>query len=533
MTIHKRMMLSFMFMALMMLLLGSVMSYLLYSHGVTSNQSSERTLTTVNSARKAWEHFRNTKNYAGSVQLMIQPQEANEVAARFAEQYDLTLKDLNSLEQSTLSPPILKQIKQSKELAEQWKNAQLKLLTGIGLNNLPSASYINNLELALGAAIESIVAVTLDQATQQQHAAEEEISNIISKAIAILFIVSVLALVMAVLVSKSLTKPINQLDKFMTELAAGRGDLSRRMDDSGQDELGVIAKKFNQFIDSLQNMVGKTLDSVSGLHVVTDHFQEKTSSLSQNIEQQKNTIASTSETAAQLRSFTGTIVEEAQHACNVAQRVSEQADTSQNIMKQSVDNIESLTSSITTTANQVSQLAESSARISQVVSVIKEITEQTNLLALNAAIEAARAGEHGRGFAVVADEVRQLASKTQASTSDIQVIINKIQEGVIESEKSMKLNADEAQQCVEQNISVNESLALMAQSVTEINEMNVRILSATEKQQSGTNEVDKDMQQVNSFAEESNNAMIDIQSQSNELKKMARSLTDVVDGFVI
>ncbi|WP_409522513.1 methyl-accepting chemotaxis protein [Nitrincola sp. MINF-07-Sa-05] len=533
MTIYKRLMLSFMLMATMTLVLGGILSYQLYRLGNNTHDMFEKTLSAVDTARGAWEHFRNAKDYANSVQLMIELHESAEVANIFSKRYELMLDNLSDLENNQLTSEITGSVSNSKKLAGQWRDAQLKIITGNGLSNLPSASYLQGLESALEAAMGDIVTITISHANEQQLTAKETVHDVIGMALAMLIGVSILAFTLAVFISNSLTRPIKQLHTFMTELAAGRGDLTKRMEEKGHDELGLVAQKFNQFIETLQQMVSKTLDSAKGLHNATEHFQQKTTDLSRNVEQQKNTIASTTQTAAQLRNSTNTIVGETQTASNVAQRVSEQASDSQRIVLQSMESIESLASSMTTTSGYINALTESSTRISQFVAVIKEITEQTNLLALNAAIEAARAGEYGRGFAVVAGEVRALAAKTQASTVDIQTIIESIQEDVADSVRNMNINSEQAKKCVEQNASVRDALALMAESVAEINDMNLRILKATEQQQNSTNEVDMDMQKVHSIAEQSDTDMAEMQDQSLALQKTAKSLTELVQGFAI
>lgn len=533
MTIRKRLILSFMAMAAITLMLGGVLSYQLYKLSNHSRTTFEITVSAVDTARQAWDRFRNIKDYTNSVQLRLSPLEPTDVAKLFSQRYDNMTQDLVYLETLGLPAEIVTSIANSKNLADKWQRMQLKIITGDDLHSLPSDSHIASVESDLEQAMEQVVGMTIKHANNQQAEVNASVYNSMITALIMLGVVSVLSFVLAVFISTSLTRPITQLYSFMAALSEGQGDLTKRMEGKRHDELGMVAQKFNLFMETLQRMVARTLHSVNGLNMMTEHFQEKTAAIGHNVQRQKNTVAKTTQTAIDLNSFTSSIVEEAQTARNMAQKVSEQAVDSHRIVLQSTESIASLETSITNTSGSINKLAENSTRISQVINVIKEITEQTNLLALNAAIEAARAGEHGRGFAVVADEVRALASKTQDSTRDIQAIIESIHEGVTASEANMILNKEQARKCVEQNVSVRDTLVSMSEAVAEINAMNQRILKAAEQQADSTREVNADMQQLHGIAEQTHENMADIQLESRELQKTAKALTEVVQGFVV
>lgn len=520
-------------MAVVTILLGGFLSYQLYQLSNKTIDSFDKTLSNVDTAHRVWDSFRNAKEYAGSIQLMIQPQESTFVAEEFAKHYESLALGLKHLKDNSLSVDIVDIVDNSSDLVVQWREEQLKVITGIGLEGIPINSQLRSLEGKVEKILESVVSRTIQGAKQRQIEAKNTVNGSIVVAVGMVIAAGLLALAFALFISASLTNPIRQLYIFMNDLAEGRGNLTKRMEQNDQDELGMMAGKFNQFLGTLQQMVGKTMGAAKMLEEATENFQQKTNDTSQNIEQQKDVIARTTQTVTELRSFTKSIVAEAHTARNMAQEVSDGATNSERIVLQSMNSIETLSSSIMTTSDHINKLAENSDKVSLVVAVIKGIAEQTNLLALNAAIEAARAGESGRGFAVVADEVRTLAVKTQESTSDIQKIIESIQQGVAISEKTMKISNEQAQLCVAENAGVRNALSEMSSSVIEINKMNLRILSATEQQQKSTAEVDTDMQQVQDMTEQSYTNMSDMRHESLELENTAKSLTQTVQGFVI
>jgi len=533
MTIKSRLILSFMAMIVITLMLGGGLSYQLYHLGNETNSNFDKVLSSVDTARRAWEHFRDAKDFANSVQLMIEPHDDADVANTFLGHYDMLAMELDMMEKNHLTPSITSLVKESKDLADSWRALQLRIMTGKDLETVPSSAFLVKLESSLENTIDEVVSLTIDHAHVQQGDAKAMVENVIRTALAILIGVGVLVCVLAILLSNSLTRPIQQLHLFMTDLASGRGDLTKRMTVNRRDEIGLVAEQFNRFLDTLRSMVTSVSESATGLQHATEHLQQKTAEVGFNIEQQKSIVESTTESTVQLRDSTGSIVQEAQAASDVAQTVFEQAQSSRRIVLESMEGIESLTSSIELTSGYINQLAEHGSRISRVVSVIQEISEQTNLLALNAAIEAARAGSYGRGFAVVADEVRNLAVKTQDSTNDIQSILESIQTGVSAAEKNMSVNSSQARNCVEQSVAIRDALALMSRSVAEINDMNSRILQATERQQRSTNDVGNDMQNVRGIAERSDGDMVGMRRQSMELQKTASALTEVVRGFTV
>jgi len=515
------------------ILLAGMLSYQLYSLSHQTITRADITLNQVDNAREAWDNFRNTKSYIDRVKLKIQHYENMEVINEVNNRHNLLKQNLSSLEKLSSSLDTLNLIHKAMQISDMWRDGQLKIISGRQLISIPADSNLKQVEQELALLLAGIIKQTIATGKTKQIASKAEVDTAINYALILVALVTITGVVFALMITRSITRPIKQLYYFMSNLATGQGDLTLRMEEVGRDEMTQVAEKFNQFMMTLHSMVGMVANSAKELTEATDNAQRNILDVNNNIDEQKNIIIGAADKTVQLRSFTDAIVSEAQNASAVSKDVSSKAHHSQQVAQQTVQSIEALSSSIMNTSEHISALTENSAEVSKVVEVIKSIADQTNLLALNAAIEAARAGESGRGFAVVADEVRTLAVKTQESTGDIQSIIERIQSGVLNSEKTMKVSIVKAKVCVDENINIRESLETMSLSVNQIEQMNDRILSATEEQQKGTNAVDTAMQAASEISLLTATNMEEITKESKELKNTANSLAHLVKGYSV
>jgi len=531
MSIYKRILLSFSFMNSISILLAIILSYQLYSLSNQTINTSNITLSQVDHAREAWDGFRDLKSYIDRIKLKIQPYNNKEVTDTVNSKYNVMMDDFSTLKQLSTSAETLKMIDEVINISTLWRDEQLSIIAGQELAVIPADAYLDKVENDLQLLLANVIKQTIDMGKEKQLMAIEDVNSSITFAIIIVTVVLIAGIALTLIVTRSITRPIQTLHKFMAKLADGKGDLSQRMRVIGNDEITQVAIKFNLFMTTLQDMVSMVASSAKELTDATDNAQRNIVNINQNIEKQNTIINGAADKTEQLRSFTSSIVNEAHDTSNLSKDVCNNVMHTKGVSQKTLHSINELSSSIMKTSENISELTESSAEVSQVLNVIKGIADQTNLLALNAAIEAARAGETGRGFAVVADEVRTLAIRTQNSTGDIESIVERIQDSVLNSEKNMEINISRAKVCVDENINIKEALETMSLSIAQIEQMNLRILSATEQQQNSTNEVDTRIQEASSISVLTADNMEEITKESHELKNTATSLANIVKGY--
>ncbi|AJO76101.1 chemotaxis protein [Pseudomonas sp. MRSN 12121] len=396
-------------------------------------------------------------------------------------------------------------------LKEVELNGQRQFISFTRVNGVPSADWY--------------VALVLDKDTAFSMLSEFRTSAIVAMLIAVAIIIGLLGMLIRVLM-----QPLHLMGRAMHDIAEGEGDLTKRLTIHGHDEFGTLGVSFNRFVERIHTSIREVASATGQVNEVALRVVSASNSSMLNSDQQ---ASRTSSVAAAINQLGAAAQEIAQNAALASQHSSDArnlASEGQAVVDQTIAAMQQLSAKISDSCGNIETLNSNTVNIGQILEVITSISQQTNLLALNAAIEAARAGEAGRGFAVVADEVRNLAHRTQDSAQQVQKMIEELQVGARQAVSTMTSSQRESESSVGIANQAGERLGSVTQRIGEIDGMNQSVATATEEQTAVVESINVDINQINTLNQEgvenlqaTLRACADLEQQAARLKQLVGS----------
>jgi methyl-accepting chemotaxis protein len=342
-----------------------------------------------------------------------------------------------------------------------------------------------------------------------------------------------LSMILAQWVIIGVVRRINRVSEYIKDVAEGEGDLTKRIAIENNDELAVLAQWFNQFMEKLQNIIVQVAASTEQIASASEEISASSTQVAQSADLQRD---QTNQVATAMQEMASTVVEvsdNSNHAAGSARSAGDVARDGGRIVEETVTVIRDLADSTRETALKIEQLGGSSEKIGQIVGVINDIADQTNLLALNAAIEAARAGEQGRGFAVVADEVRKLAERTTQATKEIAGMIQTIQDETQKAVDAMQSSTRKVDAGVNTAQRAGDALQNIIQSTESVQEVVTHIATAATQQSSATEQINSSMEQIAKMVQQSAVSAQESARACQDLSNLALDLQSLVEHFKV
>ncbi|WP_345857166.1 HAMP domain-containing methyl-accepting chemotaxis protein [Shewanella algae] len=409
--------------------------------------------------------------------------------------------------------------------AQKATQLELKASTQVALNQVETdKKNVNQAMGALSGAIETLTneinaktLASIDSASMQT--------------LLVVLVAIVVAIAVSIAVVKPLTASLNRINQALNILASG--DLTHKLDDSGQDEFAELSRNCNRLIDSLRGLIRGILDRSNQLAAAAEQTSAVTSQTTIGIQEQKSQVDQVATATTELSSSAQQVSHSADHALNQIKQADEEAQHMRMIAEENRRTIEALAEEVAKAGQVINKVHSDSDAIGSILDVIRGIAEQTNLLALNAAIEAARAGEQGRGFAVVADEVRNLASRTQESTQEIQQMIQVLQTGTQEAVAVMEQGRTQASSCVAKTEQANQALEAISESVHQAFDAGTQIANAAQEQNLVSQQVSEKLEHIALISEETASGADQTAQSSHQVAQLAEELQASVGEFKV
>ncbi|ROL72369.1 chemotaxis protein [Pseudomonas chlororaphis] len=402
----------------------------------------------------------------------------------------------------------------SSDLSEIQVDGQSRIVTFTQIKGLSSVNWY--------------IGLSVDKDKAYAALSEFRTSAIIATLIAVAIIIALLGMLIRVLM-----QPLHVMTRAMQDIADGEGDLTRRLNIHNQDEFGTLGNAFNRFVERIHGSIREVSSATEQVNEVALRVVSASNSSMLNSDEQASRTNSVAAAINQLGAAAQEIARNAAQASQQASDARNLAEDGQQVVDRSIQAMHQLSEMISASSSNIETLNSKTVNIGQILEVITSISQQTNLLALNAAIEAARAGEAGRGFAVVADEVRNLAHRTQESAQQVQTMIEELQVGARESVGTMSTSQRHSLDSVEIANQAGERLNSVTQRIGEIDGMNQSVATATEEQTSVVESINMDITEINTLNQEGVENLQSTLRACSDLEQQASRLKQLVGSFRI
>ncbi|NER60359.1 methyl-accepting chemotaxis protein [Pseudomonas sp. MAFF212428] len=402
----------------------------------------------------------------------------------------------------------------TKEMSEIQINGQTRILSFAPVKGLPSANWY--------------IGLSIDKDKAYAMLSKFRTSAVVATLVAVVIIIALLGMLIRLLL-----QPLHIMTRAMEDIAEGEGDLTKRLAIHSHDEFGTLGSAFNRFVERIHTSIREVSSATQQVNEVALRVVSASNSSMVNSDEQSNRTNSVAAAINQLGAAAQEIAHNAAQASQQASSARHLAEEGQQVVDRSIQAMNKLSDLICTSSSHIETLNSKTVNIGQILEVITSISQQTNLLALNAAIEAARAGEAGRGFAVVADEVRNLAHRTQESAQQVQGMIEELQVGARESVDTMSQSQRHSQDSVSIANQAGERLGSVTLRIGEIDGMNQSVATATEEQTAVVDSINMDINEINMLNQEGVENLQSTLRACSDLEQQASRLKHLVGSFRI
>ncbi|GAB6044076.1 methyl-accepting chemotaxis protein [Endothiovibrio diazotrophicus] len=439
------------------------------------------------------------------------------------------------------APEEARLVEQFYALLDQWKATSSQIVEE--RYRSPQGDPTALLKLSLGRGDEQFQAAreVIDHLTElvekaasgERASIERTAADSLTQLLTVLVVNVAICIAMVLFLPPLITRPLNEMLERVKDISQGNGDLTARVDVAGRDEVGLLAAELNQFLTTLQHLIREVAGTTEQVANAAEELSVITRETGGNIDEQRGATDQVATAVTELTATVHEVARNAEDAAGSAHQADENSRRGHEVVASAVEAIERLAADVERTAVAIGELEANSQNIGGVLDVIRGIAEQTNLLALNAAIEAARAGEQGRGFAVVADEVRTLASRTQQSTQEIQQMIEGLQSGSRNAVEVMEVARGNARTSVDQAGGAASALEEITRAVAKISDMNTQIATAAQEQSAVTEEINRNIVAISTAAEHNADSSDRVTDASNQLAGLSDNLKRLVGRFKV